>query len=38
MYESIQTTKDETGKRKNAMKIDTYHMNFESIRTTHDEG
>ena len=37
MNESIQTTNDKAGKRKNAMKIDTYHMKFESIQATQNE-
>jgi hypothetical protein len=31
MCESIQTTKDKTGEKENAMKIDTYLTGFESI-------
>jgi len=38
MNESIQTTNDKAGKRKNAMKIDTYNMKFKSIQTIHNEG
>ena len=30
--------KDKTGSNKKAMKIDTYHMNFDSIKTSQNEG
>jgi hypothetical protein len=38
MYESIQTVKDKTGEKNNAMKLDTYQTSFESIQKPQDEG